>query len=390
MPFARFVVELERASMNAMKRALAAIALLSSSNAYALDPPFGAPGQVVVSDVTNGAITWTGRETSGANDFSAAVSTGADYFVARGLSLGLDTSISYESARGYGSSDGETASVGAAFRVGADVPLGRFISLWPQGGVGFSWFERTSVFPSSSDVGVTLALYFPLLLHLRSHVFLGVGPAVTHSFFHATEIPLPSSDTEVTTVSVRTMLGGYFGGEPEPHSDDLPVHWRAFGEPRELAFDLAASSGWSGESNGQPWEAWFTASGGVDYFAFRHFSAGGFASASYSRYEDGTSSDETWSFTLGPRIGYDIPLSARFSFYPRGVLGFGVTHSTSSTALLVWVGAYAPILCHFAPHAFLGLGPTISRELVDQDPTYPSSGDLATRVGALLSFGGWL
>jgi len=122
---------------------------------------------------------------------------------------------------------------------------------------------------------------------------------------------------------------------------------------------------------------------GLDYFVVDNLSIGGevfFASVSRShtdrdipaktetKYDDPSSTG--WG--IMPRVGYNIPLSRSFSFWPRGGLGYrSVTNSVGDTARGDTTDSYfllfadALFMWHPAPHFFLGAGPgfstTISR-----------------------------
>ena len=127
----------------------------------------------------------------------------------------------------------------------------------------------------------------------------------------------------------------------------------------------------------------------IGYFVLPHLSIDLGVYGSYLRNESKGSS-EVGQLALVPGLGYDIPISSRFSFYPRAWLGFGALASTGVTALRVYVSAFLPILFHVAPHFFVGFGPSITRDLVDKDPTRTSDNNPGTNVGGLLTVGGFL
>jgi hypothetical protein len=99
----------------------------------------------------------------------------------------------------------------------------------------------------------------------------------------------------------------------------------------------------------------------LDYFIAPQLSVGGQLIFEYVNRDP--SSDST--IGIGPRVGYNIPVGAMFSFYPR--LGFGITHVTESTTVgnittsssdtFLSLSLYAPFLFHPVPHFFIGLGP---------------------------------
>jgi hypothetical protein len=53
------------------------------------------------------------------------------------------------------------------------------------------------------------------------------------------------------------------------------------------------------------------------------------------------------------------------------------------------VSLFAPLLVHPAPHFFVGLGPTLSRDL-GRGSNFLSSDDPSTSAGAALTIGGWI
>jgi hypothetical protein len=106
----------------------------------------------------------------------------------------------------------------------------------------------------------------------------------------------------------------------------------------------------------------------VDYFVVNYLSVGGFLGVQYASTPGGSSTQ----VSVGPRVGYNIPLSALFSFWPK--LGFSFASTSqeeddnvspdgevilgsdeSSTSLQLNI--FAPVMFHPVEHFFLGLGP---------------------------------
>ena len=109
----------------------------------------------------------------------------------------------------------------------------------------------------------------------------------------------------------------------------------------------------------------------------------------------------------GPVIGYNVPLGARFSFWPHVILGvhygrqtqtlvsggsFSVagnpTGSPDTTEAGPWLDLYAPILFHPKPHLFLGFGPDLYHDFA-RVIGGPDVGAERTRLGAGFVLGGW-
>jgi hypothetical protein len=109
----------------------------------------------------------------------------------------------------------------------------------------------------------------------------------------------------------------------------------------------------------------------VDYFFLPQLSLGGQVLFSYS-----SSGDVSRTMVgIGPRVGYNIPLTPMFSLYPRA--GFAFTHVTDSaqagpvdvsrSANYLGLFLYAPFLFHPVPHFFIGLGPSLSGNVAGGD-----------------------
>jgi len=129
----------------------------------------------------------------------------------------------------------------------------------------------------------------------------------------------------------------------------------------------------------------------VDYFVIDHLSIGAFTGISYSSAPGGS----TTTYGIGPRVGYDIPLSGRFSLWPKAGLSFDSTTvkvdaesiggviipaaSSSNTALAF--NLFAPLMFH-DHHYFAGFGPSLDTDL--------SGSPKATTIALRLSIGGWL
>jgi hypothetical protein len=105
---------------------------------------------------------------------------------------------------------------------------------------------------------------------------------------------------------------------------------------------------------------------------------------------------DTFTFALAPRVGVDLPLSNAVSFYPRANIAFGLRDEDEKTnaaenkhsVTIVSTGLSAPLLFHFAEHAFVGFGPSVYHELSAK--TDDGQDVTATSVGANLFVGGWL
>ena len=121
----------------------------------------------------------------------------------------------------------------------------------------------------------------------------------------------------------------------------------------------------------------------VDYFVIDHLSVGAFTGVSYEKAQGAS----TTSYGIGPRVGYDIPFTPRFSIWPKAGLSFNSntlktdTPSASISNSHLALNLFAPVMFH-TNHYFVGFGPALDTDL---------TGDLKTTTfGLRLNVGGWL
>lgn len=121
----------------------------------------------------------------------------------------------------------------------------------------------------------------------------------------------------------------------------------------------------------------------VDYFVIDHLSIGAFMGVDYAKAKGASST----TYGIGPRVGYDIPFTPRFSVWPKAGLSFNSTtlktdspsFSDSNSALAL--NLFVPVMFH-TNHYFVGFGPALDTDL---------SGDAkATTFALRLNVGGWL
>jgi hypothetical protein len=131
----------------------------------------------------------------------------------------------------------------------------------------------------------------------------------------------------------------------------------------------------------------------VDYFVIDNLSIGGFLGVEHSSAPGGKST----AFSVGPRVGYNIPLSERLSVWPKLGFSFASTSQEADevtlpggttvdgdeeTSTSVQLNLFAPVMFHPVQHFFIGFGPALDVDL---------SGDSkATTIAARLTLGGWL
>ncbi len=127
----------------------------------------------------------------------------------------------------------------------------------------------------------------------------------------------------------------------------------------------------------------------IDYFVIQNLSVGGSLLFNYSS----TGAGHSTSFGIGPRVGYNIPISDLLSVWPKAGLSIArssvstdptpavpATGSVSNTA--VALNLFVPLMLHPAPHFFAGFGPFLDTDL--------SGNSKATTLGGKLTIGGWL
>ena len=388
--------------------------------------PFGSPGQFVITGASTIGLLWRSLDASDAGGFSASFSPGVDYFVVPHVSIGLGVGLDYSDMKGYGSDgslvDTTITSFSGGPRLGIDVPLGPWFSLYPRLTLGIEWAHRDEQVlaggsptvsgsptgaPSTTQTGPYVSLYAPILWHARPHFFVGVGPSLVRDFGRTQGGP--DVGAERTVLGARVVVGGYFGGTPPATSAAEPPPTgpvRPFGNAGELVLtgesDLSAS--WTTyDGTGSSYTVGNIAPG-LDYFVVNHLSIGLGASFTTSK-QVGLNGATTVTYVrtavgAGPRVGVDLPLGAAVSFYPR--VGFGVGGSKSDersgttqnnpTENYEWVYAVVPLLLHVAPHLFAGFGPTLRHDMA-HGYAYPngfSGQNRLTELGAALLVGGWL
>jgi hypothetical protein len=128
----------------------------------------------------------------------------------------------------------------------------------------------------------------------------------------------------------------------------------------------------------------------MDYFIIDNLSLGGFVGVDYLSTQGG----HTTTFSIGPRVGYNLPLSSYFSVWPKVGMSFasvsqsqdvvaagGATTSVSTNSTALALNLFVPFLFHPVEHFFVGLGPALDIDLTGDNKT--------TTIGARLTTGGW-
>lgn len=131
----------------------------------------------------------------------------------------------------------------------------------------------------------------------------------------------------------------------------------------------------------------------VDYFIADYISIGGFLGLEYNSTPGGSST----TFSIGPRVGYNIPLSERLSLWPKVGFSFASTSQDQDDVELpggqtievdgesntsLQLNLFAPFMFHPVEHFFIGVGPAFDLDL--------SGDNKATTIAVRLTLGGWL
>jgi hypothetical protein len=177
---------------------------------------FGAVGQLVISDDLVLSILSSRQSppdgTVGGTSSSATsffLRPAIDIFVAGGLSIGGQVSISYYSVD---DSDTSTTTVGLVPRIGYNIPLGSKASIWPRIGAGYYYttYSSTPGYPSTTGYSFTFSAFVPFLFHPVPHFFIGGGP------WYSTDLVSKYDEANGTRFSefgLQSTIGGYFGGK---------------------------------------------------------------------------------------------------------------------------------------------------------------------------------
>jgi hypothetical protein len=165
---------------------------------------FGEAGQLAISSDAALSIDHTSIGGFSGGSTSIELAPAADYFVARGISLGGFIALKYTKA---GSDHATRFSIGP--RVGYNWTFSDLLSLWPKVGFSFATTSGTVALPISdsttlerttSDSSIALNLFVPLMFHPATHFFAGFGP------FLDTDL---SGDAKATVIGGKLTLGGW-------------------------------------------------------------------------------------------------------------------------------------------------------------------------------------
>jgi hypothetical protein len=179
---------------------------------------FGDARELVITNEEVVAGNYTTYAGTGASAASLSATVGVDYFVVSHVSFGAFVFGSYNHTVGFEPSGVEvtstTTSFGGGPRLGVNVPLGRWVSLFPRVLFGFgprSYDEKTGTSENApAELVAWLGLSLPLLVHPAPHVFVGFGPTLSRDLWHAVSYPgQPSTQNSETTVGAGLVVGAW-------------------------------------------------------------------------------------------------------------------------------------------------------------------------------------
>ncbi len=174
-------------------------------------------------------------------------------------------------------------------------------------------------------------------------------------------------------------------GQSLTHNTNADAPADRFGEKRQLAIssDAALTISNTSVSGATGSTTTIQLQPAVDYFVIRNLSVGG--SILLQHQSSGGSSST--SFGIGPRVGYNFPLSDLISIWPKA--GLSIAHTSvsppdplpSASNTAVALNLFVPFMLHPVPHFFAGFGPFLDTDL--------SGTNKATTIGGKLTIGGW-
>ena len=144
----------------------------------------------------------------------------------------------------------------------------------------------------------------------------------------------------------------------------------------------------------------------LDYFVADHVSLGLMAGANWYSNSALNGGGNSFVVRVGPRVGYDIPLSAHVSFWPQVGVDYRSDHetstitdaagtpsgasSTSSTTSSFGFAAVAPLVLHPTSAFFIGAGPAFYTQFSNSTSSGGASVDngKVTSVGLMATIGG--
>ena len=180
-------------------------------------PAFGEAGQIVLSSAATAWVGYQSYSRSKGSTTDVEFQPSIDYFLVDAISIGAATFFGYSSGTGLDANGTETqfssTDFGIAPRLGANLALTTFASIWLRGDVGFgtvsSSVSSVSGTNQHSRTRTWVDISAPFLLHPSSHFFVGAGPFLFHELSDKDQY---DSENRATWLGLSLVLGGWFGG----------------------------------------------------------------------------------------------------------------------------------------------------------------------------------
>lgn len=379
---------------------------------------FGQRGQFALIAGSQVGISSASYSNSMATSFDVTFEPSLEYFVVRNFSFGIELDAYHSHARGYwpyGLVDVDSTLLGAGLHFGWNVPLVPELSLYSMLSVGFHHIEETESATrvvgsngrplpqvTSTRLGPWLSGNVSILYHPVEHLFFGLGPAIYQDFSRATGGV--EDHRQRLNVGAQVALGGYFDFRPQPTSADTGTHDdeptsvrpRQFGHAGTVVITEESGLSWTSKSySGSDTSTFVSIAGGFDWFVADAQSLG--ASAFYRNsshvvefYGD---TEDVHAIGISGRYGVALPCFSWLSVYPRLSLQYSVEdgrydQTGESHSKIITLSFFVPALVHLAPHFFVGLGPSVSNDLMHTEQRGEDVRRTAFGAGTLI--GGWL
>jgi hypothetical protein len=120
----------------------------------------------------------------------------------------------------------------------------------------------------------------------------------------------------------------------------------------------------------------------LDYFLIENVSLGVTAGLDYTSVGD----EHASVYSIGPRVGYNIPFKSMFSIWPRVGVSYATTTTSSDFAeddddSHAQLNLSVPLMFHPLLHFFVGFGPALDADLSGDNKT--------TTIAGRVTIGGW-
>jgi hypothetical protein len=187
------------------------------------DHVFGKEGQIVLTLETDASVSYLTYSRSKGSNTDVNLEPSIDYFFTDGVSVGVDAFIGYSSGTSLDSLGTTTqlssTNIGVAPRLGGNLALTEFVSIWLRGEIGYGTVNQTQASADGTNqhsrTRSWIDISAPFLLHPSTHFFFGAGP----SFFRElSDKDQYNFQNDATTLGVRLVLGGWFSA-PGVHAN---------------------------------------------------------------------------------------------------------------------------------------------------------------------------